>query len=218
MRPSYQFLADSPEAFLRQLTANYLAKGYRYYSAGCIREELSVENADRAIIKHYKLDSMSKDKRYRNKQNGIANIQYLRYGRFYLVLATEGEHEFYDPKKGEKRIRDVSEIPIHFHRYLILYNHRRPTCKLTLTLDKPTFKDLRAVCVEHGKHWQCQKKVESFMRYRFAQYPSYGGVKDQFRHIISATNQFRKKSGYPLIGKEKPLFRPEANRVKVFRW
>ena len=85
-----------------------------------------------------------------------------------------------------------------------------------MALDEPTFKTLNAECVERGKHWPCHQRVESFMRSRFARYQSYGGVKDQFRRIISAVNRFREKSGYPLIAQEKALFSSRPRVVKVY--
>lgn len=201
----YRCIAASTAGFLRQLAVGYLSRGYRYYYAGCIRDALQPERVDQKIITRYELATLSKDQRYRSKQKGIAQVQYLRYGRFYVLVATPGEHPFF---QTEKRIEDIARKPIRFHGYTICYRHR-----LSVQLDEKTFKALRARCLARAPHWRCHT-LEPFLREQFAKYECYGGVKDQFRQIIRQVNSVRKKSGYQPV--QQTLFRRYPRPVPAF--
>jgi hypothetical protein len=48
---------------------------------------------------------------------GLANVQYLRHGRFFILIATPGEHPFFAAEAA--RLRDVREYPVQFHGYSI---------------------------------------------------------------------------------------------------
>ena len=44
-------------------------------------------------------------------------MQYLRHGRFFILIATPGEHPFFAAEAA--RLRDVREYPVQFHGYSI---------------------------------------------------------------------------------------------------
>ena len=156
----YRCVATSAAGFLRQLTTNILPYGYYYYSAGCIREPLTPERTDEKIIEHYRLNTLSKDQIFYYRKRGVCVVKYLRYGRFYLLLANQGgprtdqaSQPRYEGdegcqfffKKEKKNIKDIRESPIHFKCYLISrnsHNHVR--------LDRPTYKALTVKCLHHG--------------------------------------------------------------------
>ena len=50
---------------------------------------------DAKLIAKYGI-AVSESTRARRKKAGQANLQYLRFERFFVVLATKGTHRFYD--------------------------------------------------------------------------------------------------------------------------
>jgi hypothetical protein len=111
----YRCVAVSVEGFVQQLTVSYIARGYRFYVACHIPPGKDLAEVDRKIVERYDLD-LSKWARARRKRHGQASVQYLRYDRFFVLIATEGKHLFFE---RESDWRDVRERPIHFAGYSI---------------------------------------------------------------------------------------------------
>lgn len=105
---AYRCVATSPEALVQQLAVNYLRHGYFWYVCGRIRHGKDPCRIDQKLIEKYGLD-ISERERARRKRAGLANVQYLRYGNWFILLATEGHHQFKQPaaRGGEReQIRD----------------------------------------------------------------------------------------------------------------
>ena len=220
----YRCVAASPAGFLRQLTTNILPYGYRYYSAGCVREPLDPERTDEKIVQNYRLNTLSKDQRFYYRKRGICVVKYLRYGRFYLLLANQGNQRtdkaskpqykgdegcqfFFEKEK--KSMRDIRESPIHFKCYLIsrnIHNHVR--------LDEPTYKALTVKCLHHTPHWNHQL-LKQFLKQQFARFEAYGGVRWQFSEIVDRVNKIRKKAGCERVSGR--LYPKKPRVVDVFQ-
>src|SRR4051794_13323559 len=112
---TYTSQATSRAGFLRMLTANYLPNEYFFYSYGHFRDEEHARRIELDIICRYDL-ALSKDQRYRRKQKGLSNLQFIRYRRFYLFLATPGEHPFF---ARQADLRDFRREPLHFVGYTV---------------------------------------------------------------------------------------------------
>jgi hypothetical protein len=71
--------------------------------------QVPVEVHDGHIFRNY---TIRKCWRYRaeQKQTGQANLQYIRHGRFYVIMATEGEHPF--KVRERTKLRDVRSTPL----------------------------------------------------------------------------------------------------------
>src|SRR5689334_21542193 len=105
----YRCVAASVAGFIQQLDDSYLKDGYWFYVTGVIPEGKDPEKTDLKIIKQYEI-GLSKWARARRKKAGFSNIQYLRFERFYVIMATHGSHRFFEEEK--KRLKDVRETPI----------------------------------------------------------------------------------------------------------
>ena len=130
----YRWIATSPEGFLRQLVSNYLPHGYRFYVSGNIKPSRDPAQFDRVMQKKFRYQ-MSPSQRNRRKNAkgpdgrplGLANVHYLRYQRFWILLCTKGRHRFFDEHAKRDRwgnvtskyFRDVHRDPIFFHGYSI---------------------------------------------------------------------------------------------------
>jgi len=112
----YRCVVGSVAGFVQQLAVGYIARGYYFYVSGVIPEGKDPEKTDRKIMDAYGVD-VSKWTRTRRKRLGDANVHYLRYRRFYVILANNGVHPFFAAEA--KRLRDVRRRPISFMGYSI---------------------------------------------------------------------------------------------------
>jgi len=112
---AYRCEAASVEGFIQYLACNLVNKGYWFYVTGSIPERKSVQTVDRKLVELYGLN-LSKWARARRKAQGKANVAYLRYERFFILLATQGAHPLFE---REGHVRDIRRQPIQFHGYSI---------------------------------------------------------------------------------------------------
>lgn len=112
----YRCVATSVEGFVRQLAVAYITHGYWFYVTGTIPEGKDPASVDAKLIDRYDI-AISKWARCRRKKQGLANMQYLRQGRFFVLLATKGRHEFFERERPV--IRDVRRKSIKFAGYSI---------------------------------------------------------------------------------------------------
>src|SRR6476646_4605805 len=106
MAPCYE--AKSLKGFIQQLAVGYVSRGYWFYVTGWIPERKDPRATDQKITKQYGI-GLTKSSRMRRKQAGYANVQYLRLGRFFVIIATRGNHPFFE-EEGE-RVRAMHRAP-----------------------------------------------------------------------------------------------------------
>ena len=77
------------------------------------------------------------------KRAGEVNVRYLRYGRWFLLIATGpcGEHHFFEE---EVDIRDVQAVPIRFHGYELSYRDGRVWVRIGEKRSAPSGSDCSA--------------------------------------------------------------------------
>ena len=112
----YRCVATSVEGFVQQLAVAYVTHGYWFYVMGQVPEDKNPAAVDRKLVERYGI-AISKWVRARRKRQGLANMQYLRYERSFVLLATRGRHEFFQREQGA--IRDIRRVPIKFAGYSI---------------------------------------------------------------------------------------------------
>ena len=103
------------EGLIQQVALSYLRHGYWWYVTGIVPDHKAPAEIDHNILTKY---DIRKDWRFiaHNKSRGIANLQYIRHGRFYIILSTKGFHEFKD--REHKRIRNARNCPILIPRFV----------------------------------------------------------------------------------------------------
>jgi hypothetical protein len=105
----YPCVAISIHGLVQQITVSYLRHGYYWYVSGTLPEGVEPEHVDETILAKY---DIRKCWRYRARQkaNGFANLQYIRCGRFYVIMATKGRHAFKVMEHG--KLRDIRKSPL----------------------------------------------------------------------------------------------------------
>lgn len=114
----YRAVTTSIAGFVQQLACCYLRHGYWFYVTGYVPKNKDPVAVDEKILAKYDI-AVSESTRARRKKCGLANLQYLRYDRFFVVLATKGQHRFFTDE-GEQ-VRDIRRVPLKFAGYSISY-------------------------------------------------------------------------------------------------
>src|SRR5688572_27366263 len=91
----YQYEVKSIRAFVQRVACEVANRGYVFYVTGYIPEGCVPEDTDRKLLEGYGL-CLSKFQRYRRKSRGLASVQYVRHGRFFVMFATPGEGAWFE--------------------------------------------------------------------------------------------------------------------------
>lgn len=195
----YRCVATSPEGLVQQVAVSYLRHGYWWYVTGRLPKGKDPVALDRKLVAKYGID-LSERQRATRKSKGLANMQYIRYENWFLLLATEGHHPF----KSQEQIRDCRRHPIRFEGYSISYRRAGVTPKGTASpkwhacvrIDPTTYQQLKTHLVMRAKHRKAETVIEDFRRIPFAR---YAPVRRQILNIHRAVNHARKQAGFEKI-------------------
>ena len=91
--------------FVQQVAVQYVRHGYWFYVPGIVPERKEPRGIDRKLIAKYGI-GVSQKERCRRKRGGLANMQYIRHGRFFLMLATHGRGDFFARKPDRSAMHD----------------------------------------------------------------------------------------------------------------
>src|SRR3989304_7567751 len=105
----YRYETTSLEGFVQYLASNLLPHGYWFYVTGRVPDGKDAGAVDRKLIEKYGI-GLSRQQRARRKLAGQANLHYVRLGRFWVLLATHGEHAFF--REEGDRVRDIRHTPL----------------------------------------------------------------------------------------------------------
>lgn len=208
---SYRCLAQTPQSVVQLIAASYLRHGYYWYVTGTIPEGKDPGAIDQKLIEKYGID-VSEWERTRRKKSGLANVQYLRFDRWFILMVTEGHHPLKAPtrKGGEKeQLRDARRVPIRFSGYSISYRRSGITPKgadpihdstrkwhAHVRIDEPTYRKLKA----HFLDLACHRSVENLAGELSAiPFARYAPIRRQLLTLLRRINEARKPMGYELV-------------------
>lgn len=186
----YQFEATSVGGFVQQVAVAYLGHGYFFYVTGYVPEGKDPAAVDDKLLAKYSI-GISKWARARRKASGLANCQYLRHGRFFVLLASHGNHPFFE---GEEHFKDAREEPIKFAGYSISAKRGadgrwRPSVRI----HPDKYRELRAYLVGLATH---RTVVALSHELRQIPFEPYGPIKVQLLSLLRAVNRARKTAGF----------------------
>lgn len=113
----YRYEAASISGFVQQLAVSYVRNGYWFYVKGKIPEKKDPEKTDRKLIERYEI-GLPRTTVARRKRAGRANVQYIRFRQEFVLIATKGEHRFFEE---EPTIQDIRRNPLKIFGYSIGY-------------------------------------------------------------------------------------------------
>ena len=196
---SYRCVATSVEGFVQQLAVSYVRNGYFFYVTGHIREGRDPREVDRKLIERYGID-VSKFTRARRKKAGQANVHYLRHERFFVLIATAGEHPFFAAEGG--LVRDIRREPVVHDGYALSYRKGQATVRI----DRGTELNLKAYFEEVATRHSAASLSRQFRRLPFQ---PYAPVRRQLLAMLDGVNRLRRAAG---------LERVPVTSVRWKRW
>lgn len=200
---AYRCEAIEVGGFIQQLAVCYVTNRYLFYVMGHLREGADPRAVDSKIIDKYGID-ISKAERYRRKQSGRANLQYLRHGRTYLILATLGVGRFFDDEG--KAIRSCERVSIKFSGYAVSFSDG----KVRVRIEEERFKTIKAYFAGIAVKRPALVIAEELWTQPFE---PYAPVRFQLFEILRLVNRLRKAASLgpvpnSAIRKKRRIYRP----------
>ncbi|MCB0325378.1 MAG: hypothetical protein KDD69_17465 [Bdellovibrionales bacterium] len=200
----YRWEATTLEGFVQQLAVGYVARRYFFYVTGRVPQRLAVGEHDSRLLTKFDV-ARSKWSRYRrSKRIGpdgrpLANVQYLRFRSFWVLLATSGYHRFFlehlhsatDAAAG-RQYRDVRETPIVFGGYSIGHHG-----KASVRISRRGYRELKHYFLSLATVSRSTQFLE--LEFRRSPFEPYGGVTRQMFAILHAVNKARRIAGLPRV-------------------
>ena len=188
----YRYEATTVEGFVQQLAVSYIKNRYWFYVLGEVPPDKEPQQVDEKLIVRYGIEQ-SKWAKARASRKGLAKLQYLRYRSTFLLLATHGEHPFYDAEVNN--IRDARESPVRFYGYSVGYKDGHPVVRIAT----PQYRALAEVFL--GSALTASADVLA-ARFRGLPFEPYGPVKVQLRRLLVRVNELRRAAGLPRVDRE----------------
>ena len=190
----YRCVAKSLPGFIQQVAVGYLARGYFFYVLGEVPEGKDPAKLDAKLIERYAVEH-SKSARYRRKRAGFANVQYVRFGRHFVLLATHGKHAFFADEANS--IRDFRETPLKIGGYSIGYRRGQGRWHPSVRIERERYRELKAYFLEVAVHRSAEALEAEF---RALAFEPYAPVRAQLFSILRAVNRARKAAGFEPMG------------------
>lgn len=217
---AYRAEVTSLEGFVQQIACCYLRHGYWFYVSGCVPPGKDPQSVDCKLIAKYSID-VSVSTRSRRKRAGLANLQYVRHQRFFVLLATKGDHRFF--RDECRSIHDIRRIPIQHGGYSIGYRpggRKRtgepdPKWHAHVAIERRRYLELKSWFIE-----QATKRSEKDIALAFYRLPfePYAPIRRQELNLLRAVNRVRSAARLTPIPTEvlplrRRVVRPFANRT-----
>ena len=200
----YRFEATSVEGFVQMLASNYLPHGYWFYVTGRIPDGKSAESIDQKILAKYGI-GLSRQQRSRRKLQGLANLHYLRFESFFVILATHGKHLFFEAEGAI--VKDIRKVPLQFRGYSLSVRRggylKREEGEVEATADnrhrvrviisREAFRNLAGHLLDLATH-----RTAETLRWEFWNQPfePYAPIRKQLLKVLRAVNNNRTSMGY----------------------
>jgi hypothetical protein len=181
----YRCEAASLAGFIQQLAARYVASGYFFYVVGRVPAGKDASRVDAKLLARYGVDC-SKFARARRKRAGKANVHYLRYRDVFVLLATHGEHPFFESEGGQ--VRDVRRVPLKVEGYAVAFRGGR----VSVRIERGEYRALRAYFAAAAVRRSAAALADELGS---LPYEPYAPVRRQLLGLLSLVNRGRKAAG-----------------------
>jgi hypothetical protein len=204
---SYRYCTCSVRGFVQQLASNYLPHGFWFYVSGIVPEGKDPTKVDRKLMRKYGVDR-SRQARARRKQAGFANLHYLRFERYWVLLATHGAHDFFELEA--KNIRDARKVGIQFKGYSIGVKKggfvrkndpdeppiRDGKYRVRVQIAAKRYREMKAYFLDIATHRSVMALGSELYNVPFE---PYAPVRQQMLNILRLVNRARREAGYELV-------------------
>ena len=186
------------------VASNYLPHGYWFYVAGSVPNGKDPRLIDEKILSKYGIE-LSRQQRAKRKQQGFANLHYVRFQGLFVILATHGRHQFFTAESNS--VRDIRKHPLHFHGYAISVKRggflKREAgeeiaspdgrFRARVTIGREAFRNLSGRILDIATH-----RTAETLRWEFWNQPfePYAPIRKQLLKLLRAVNTKRSAMGY----------------------
>jgi len=220
---TYRYEAQSVVAFVQQLASNILARGYYFFVTGVIPAGKDPRIIDAKLLAKYRID-VSRQTRARRKLAGQANLHYLRYQRFFILIATHGTHPFFTEEAT--RIKDARRQSIRFGGYSLAVKQGgflrktdedelpRPDTKFRVRVQiaREEYANMKAFYIDIAR----RRSTDDLSRELYCvPYEPYAPIRKQLLNILRLVNQERSGVGMEKIPSTVLRYRREIQKVYV---
>lgn len=188
----YRCEASTIEGFVQQLAVQYLPHGYWFYVPGSVPEGKDPKVVDEKLLRRYDV-GLSKWAKCRRRKGGEASVQYLRFDRFFLILATHGRHRFFEEERSV--VRDARRQPILFAGYAISFRAGHACVRIA----SAELQRLKATFMGRALAWSQEELERAILSLPFE---AYGPVRGQLASLVRSVNWSRKVAGLPTVSTE----------------
>ena len=178
----YRFEVATLEGFVQQLAVQYLSNGYFFFVTGWVPQGKDAQAIDEKLLRKYCIQ-VSKWARARRKKAGLANVHYLRFERFFVLVSTHGPHRFFE----EEPFRDARETPIRFGSYSLSVRGGHAHVRI----EKGAYLELKA----YFEGAALRPRVELERALGSLPFEAYSPVRRQLLSILGAVNRKRRVAG-----------------------
>jgi hypothetical protein len=185
----YRCEAVSVDAFVQHLATSYVRCGYVFYVTGEVPKKKTGRDVDRKMIAKYGITA-SKFTRSRRKRAGLPNAHYLRHGRFWVLLVTQGHQHFF--KEEGLAVRDARECPIKYEDYAVGFYSGKPSIRI----EEKAYLNLKGHFDDYAMKLSAETLASWFYNLPFR---PYGAIVKQVRSIVKSVNEARKAAGLELV-------------------
>lgn len=200
----YRCEATSLEGFVQQLASNILPHGFWFYVSGRVPEGKDPQAVDQRLIAKYGV-AISRQQRARRKLAGLANLHYLRFDRQWVLLATHGQHKFFEAEGTN--IRDARSAPVRIGGYSLSvkrghflrkeHGDGQPIpdgrMRVRVQIARERYQELRAYFLSIACHRSPENLAREFWRVPFE---PYAPVRRQLLNVLRMVNKKRQMAGY----------------------
>jgi hypothetical protein len=173
---------------------NFVTKGYHFHIWGMVPEGKTGEEIDRTMgRKHPSILLSLPAKRQRFHRHGEARLQYLRFGRWWIILATHGNGPFWLTEVNNVRKHEGKNAkPIVFWGYSLSYRNG----KFHARIRAEEFKRLKRFFLEVAARWDLAWWKDYLWELPFE---PYAPVLRQIGGLVRRVNKVRQTAGLEKI-------------------
>jgi hypothetical protein len=184
-----------------------LTHGYYFFVQGTVPVGKDPVALDAKFLAKYDIAKSEGARRWR-KQQGLGNVQYVRFERYWILMATHGDHAI---REGESdTLKDVRRSPVRIGDYSIYVkrgNYRRKASpkdpampdgrwRVRVLIAREPYRELCAYFLSIASHRQADALADELFS---LPYVPYAPVRKQLLKLLRLVNAKRQAAGFAKI-------------------
>jgi hypothetical protein len=203
----YKYEVTSLVGYLQRVATHLLPKGYYFFVQGLVPEGKDPAALDAKLLAKYDVAKSEGARRWRKSQ-GQGNVQYVRFNRSWMLLASHGDHAIRDGEGAN--LKDVRRAPLRIGDYTLYVKRGNYLKKISsdasaapdgrwrvrVLIAREPYRELCTYFLSIA----CHRRAEALAEELFAlPYVPYAPVRKQLLKLLRLINGKRQAAGYAKI-------------------